>query len=98
MLKDWRKNYAEMCFRWSISIFSCETIDSLDVCDLHQSQGVGDCVEQGGTGHGCPHNKVLAHFHEMFYYISVVFPENHIIHDGKAASFVRTLSWNQGPI
>ena len=42
-----------------------KTMDSLDMFDLHQSQGVGDCVEQGGTGYGCPYNKVLAHFHEI---------------------------------
>ena len=33
--------------------------------DLHQGQGVRDCVEQGGTGYGCPYNKVLAHFHDI---------------------------------
>ena len=62
--------------------------------DLHQSQGVGDCVEQGGTGHGCPHNKVLAHV----FYISVVYPVDYIIDDGKAASFMRTLSLTPTPI
>ena len=69
MLKDWRKNYAEMCFRWPITFpipkgrratstkssyfYIIEIIYNLD-----QSQGAGDCVEQGGAGHGCPHYKM----------------------------------------
>ena len=67
MLKDWRKNYAEMCFRWSITLpipegrrATCtkSIIMIIMIMIMDQSQGAGDCVEQGGAGHGCPHHKV----------------------------------------
>ena len=68
MLKDWRKNYAEMCFRWSITLpipegrratsTKSSYVYIIIIYNLDQSQGAGDCVEQGGAEHGCPRNKV----------------------------------------